>query len=47
MMLRSTKLESGQQMVQLEGEDGQRVMVAYQEHGDLLFQAQGEELDIE
>ena len=41
------QLESGQQMVQLEGEDGQRVMVAYQEHGDLLFQAQGEELGME
>eukprot|EP00090_Calanus_glacialis_P009738 TRINITY_DN18135_c0_g1_i1.p1 TRINITY_DN18135_c0_g1~~TRINITY_DN18135_c0_g1_i1.p1 ORF type:complete len:2159 (-),score=869.91 TRINITY_DN18135_c0_g1_i1:100-6576(-) len=41
------QLESGQQMVQLEGEDGQRVMVAYQEHGDLLFQTQGEDLDME
>eukprot|EP00092_Neocalanus_flemingeri_P016630 GFUD01017991.1.p1 GENE.GFUD01017991.1~~GFUD01017991.1.p1 ORF type:complete len:2163 (+),score=717.19 GFUD01017991.1:64-6552(+) len=41
------QLESGQQMVQLEGQDGQRVMVAYQEHGDLLFQTQGEELDME
>jgi len=41
------QLESGQQMVQLEGQDGQRVMVAYQEHGDLLFQTQGEDLDME
>jgi len=41
------QLEPGQQMVQLEGEDGQRVMVAYQEHGDLLFQAQGEQLGME
>merc|ERR1719315_392863 len=41
------QLPEGQQMVQLEGQDGQRVMVAYQEHGDLLFQTQGEELDME
>jgi len=41
------QLGQGEQMVQLEGEDGQRVMVAYQEHGDLLFQAQGEQLGME
>jgi len=41
------QLPEGQQMVHLEGQDGQRVMVAYQEHGDLLFQTQGEELDLE